>query len=107
MCFMIDSLIMYVMNSVCNSTYFLPDIGGISGRKRGNALLLLLFVFIFCWCHSHLFLEAFAEILRVIEAGHIGYLLNLPLSINCTARLIRISRMKSTGVRPTIDFSFR
>jgi len=73
-CFMIDSLIMYVMNSVCNSTYFLPDIGGISGRKRGNALLLLLFVFIFCWCHSHLFLEAFAEILRVIEAGHIGYL---------------------------------
>ena len=74
MCFMIDPLIMYVMNSVCNSTYFLPDIGGISGRKRGNALLLLLFVFIFCWCHSHLFLEAFAELLRVIVAGHIGYL---------------------------------
>lgn len=29
-----------------------------------------------------------------------------PLSINCTARLIRISRMKSTGDKPMIDFNF-
>ena len=96
MCFMIDSLIMYVMNSVCNSTYFLPDIGGISGRKRGNALLLLLFVFIFCWCHSHLFLEAFAEILRIVEPRHICYL-----------REVVFVAVNQLDGRPTIDFSFR